>query len=84
MEIRSRLGVGAKNNYGIIASLGVALKRVAQIRLPTLSEGISVDMFVSNYLPYDAAKTYRTIMTEFDCRRTQTVVEVQRHLLRGL
>jgi len=84
MEIRSRISVGGKTHYGVIASLGVALKRVAEIRVPTLRESLSVDMFTSNYLPYEASRTYRTIMTEFDCRRAQTIVEVRRHSMRGL
>ncbi len=84
MEIRSRLGLAGKTHWGAAASLGVVLRRVGQIRLPSLKDGIPVEMFVSSYLPYKAEKTYRTIMIEFECMRGQTLLEVQRHLARGL
>jgi hypothetical protein len=84
MEIRSRLGLGGKTHRGVVAGLGVVSRRVGQIRLPSLKEGIPVEMFASSYLPYKAEKTYRTIMIEFECRRGQTLVEVQKHLARGL
>lgn len=82
MEIRSKLGLGGKIHQGVVASLGVALRRVGQIRLPNLKERMSVDMFVSSYLPYEAEKTYRTIKIDYECRRGQALVEVQRHLAR--
>jgi hypothetical protein len=83
MEIRSKLGIGGKTLQGLVAGLGVVLRRVGQIRLPNLKERIPVEMFVSNYLPYEAEKTYRTIMIEFECNRGQTSVEVQKYLTRG-
>jgi hypothetical protein len=49
-----------------------------------LNESLSIDMLASSYLPYEASRTYREIMTEFNCRRTQNLVEIQRNSLRGL
>lgn len=83
MGIRSRLGVQKViGNTGLAVVSGV-LRRVTSIRLPSLRESISVDMLTSAYLPYEASQTYRRIMAEFDCMRTQAVVETQRQLLRG-
>jgi len=82
MGIRSKLGVAGKTPLRAIANLGATIKRATDILLPTSRESISKDIFTSNCLPYQAAKTYRTIMTESDCRRAQTIVEVQRSLRR--
>ena len=84
MEIRSRLGLRGKTYQGVVAGLEAVSRRVDQIRLPSLKDRIPVEMFVSGYLPYKAEITYRIIMIEFECRRGQTLVEVQRHLARGL
>jgi len=83
VEIRSRLGLAGKTHWGAAASLGVVLRRVGQIRRLSLEEGIPVEMFVSSNLPYKAEKTYRTIMIEFECKRSQAMVEAQRQALRG-
>jgi len=80
MGIRSKLGVEGKTTLRSIANLGVTIKRATEALLPTSRESIPLDMLDSNWLPYQASKTYRTIMTEFDCRRAQTIVEVQRLL----
>ena len=84
LEMRLRLGLGGKIQRGVVASLGIVSRRVGQIRLPNLKERIPVEMFVSDYLPYKAEETYRTIMVDYECRRGQTIVEVQKHLARGL
>lgn len=70
--------------YATLATFGVVLRRIASVRLPNLRESISVDMFTSEYLPYEASETYRRILTEFDCRRAERLVETQRLLLRGV
>lgn len=80
MGIRSRLSVEGKTPLKAIANLGAAIKRATDVLLPNSRESMSLDMLASNCLPYQAVKTYRTIMTESDCRRAQTVVEVQRSL----
>jgi hypothetical protein len=65
----------------LILNLGASLKRVLEIRFPTVIESLSVDMLTSSYLPYEASRTYRAIMTEFDCRRTQSLVDARRLLM---
>lgn len=84
MEIRFRMGVRAEVYHRAIAKLGTAAKRVAEVRLLTLRDGISIDMFASDSLPYQATKTYRAIMNEFNYRRTQVQIEARRDLLRGM
>jgi len=84
MGIRFRLGIRGGKGYAAFATFGVVLRRIASVRLPNLREGISVDMLTSEYLPYEASETCRRILTEFDCRRAETIVETQRILLRGL
>jgi len=73
-----------EKGHAVLTTFGAVLRRIASVRLPNLSEGISVDMFKSEYLPYEASETYRKILTEFDCRRTETLVETHRQLLRGV
>jgi hypothetical protein len=80
MGIRFKLGVEGKKPLGAIANLGTSIKRATDILLPTSRESMSKDMLASNCLPYQALKTYRTITTESDYRRTQTIVEVRRSL----
>jgi len=64
------------------ANLGATIKRATEALLPASRESIPLDMLASNCLPYQASKTYRTMMTESDCRRAQAIVEVQRSLRR--
>ena len=83
MGIRFRLGVEGKTPLRAIANLGATIKRATEALLPTSRDSsIPLDMLASNCLPYQASKTYRTIMTESDCRRAQTILEVQRSLRR--
>jgi len=70
--------------YAAFAAFGAVLKRIASVRLSNLRECISVDMFTSEYLPYEASETYHRILAEFECRRSETLVETQRQLLRGV
>jgi len=83
MGIRDGL-VRGRSRSSMVMSLGASLRRVFEIRLPALNESLSIDMLASSYLPYEASRTYREIMTEFNCRRTQNLVDMQRHSLRGL
>jgi hypothetical protein len=81
MGMLSRLE--GKTQYGVVANLGSLFRRLTEYRLP-VRETVSVDMFASSYLPYEASRTYRAIMIEFDSRRSQTLMETQRQLLRGM
>jgi len=83
MGIRSRLGVEGKTPLRAIANLGATIKRATGLLLPPFRESMSKDMLASNWLPYQASKTYRAIMAESDCRRAQTIAEVQRSLRRN-
>ena len=80
MGIRSRLSVEGKTPLMAIANLGATIKRATEVLLPTSRESISLDMLASNCLPYQASKTYQTIIAESAARRAQTIGEVQRSL----
>jgi hypothetical protein len=82
MGIRSRLGEEGKTPLAAIANLGATIKRATAVLLPTSRESMSIDILASDCLPYEASKTYRTIIAEFDCRRAQTIVEAKRSLHR--
>jgi hypothetical protein len=77
------MGIRGGNGYAAHTTFGGILRRIASVRLPDLKESLSVDMLKSEYLPYEASETYRRILTEFDCKRAETLVETQRQLLRG-
>jgi hypothetical protein len=76
--------IRGRSPSSIVLSLGASLRRVFEIRLPALNESLSIDILASSYLPYEASRTYREIVTEFNCRRTQYLVDTQRNSLRGL
>ncbi len=82
MRTRSKLELEGQARHQVIAHLRLGLKKIAEIRFP-LHRSISVDMFASDCLPYEASKTYRTIMTEFDRQRAQVRKEAQMALLHG-
>jgi len=82
MEIKSKLGVEGKTPLRAIANLGATIKRATDILLPNSRESMPKDLLAPNCLPYQASKTYRTIMTESEWRHAQTIVEVQRSLHR--
>jgi hypothetical protein len=85
MEIGFRGKLERTRTYtGIVNELGTILRRVASIHSETFRNSIPVGMFAAGCLPYEAAKTYRTIMTEFDCKRSKALVEAQRQVFRGL
>jgi len=82
MGIRSRLGVDGKTPLRAIANLGATIKRATDALLLISTESMSKDMFASTCLPYQASKTYRTIIAESDCRRAQAIVCVHQSLPR--
>jgi len=80
MEIKIRLGVRGIRYTGITRSV---LEKLAFARLRFLKESLSVDVFNSIYLPYEASRTYRKIMADFNYARTKASVEAQRQMMRG-
>jgi hypothetical protein len=79
-----RFSIRSEKAHAASGTLGIVLKRITSIYLPKLSEGISIDMFKSEYLPYETSETYRTILTEHERRCAVAMVETQRQLLRGV
>jgi len=82
MRTRSELDLEGQAHHQVIAHIRLGLKRIAEIRLPS-QKAISADMFASDCLPYEASKTYRTIMTQFDRQRAQVRKEAQLASLHG-
>jgi len=82
MGIRSRLGIEGKPPLREIANLGTTIKRTTDVLLLTSTESMPKDMLDSTCLPYQASKTYRTIIAESDCRRAQAIVCVHQSMLR--
>jgi hypothetical protein len=83
MTMEFRLRVIGDNCFRVITRLGVAFKRVTSILPPTPKENLSVDMLAYNCLPYEVSRTYRSILTEFECRRGQNLAEVRQLQLRS-
>jgi len=81
MEIKYKGGLKTRTQFGLVKNLGTIFRRVGGIRLGILrsidQDGISVNMFTASYLPYEASRTYRTIMIEFERQRSKTSVEAQ-------
>jgi hypothetical protein len=80
MGTRSRVGLEGNTQFGGIANLVTTIRRATEALLPTSREGMPFDMFSLNCLPFEASRTYKTMMAESDCRRAQTIAEVQRSL----
>jgi len=74
MEIRFKGSLEAL----ALKNLGSIFRRVATIHLENSSSNIPVDMFTASCLPHEAARTYRAMVAEFECKRSRALVEVQR------
>jgi hypothetical protein len=83
MAIEFRLRVIEENCLRGITRLGVAFKRVTEIVRLTSKQNLPIDMLAHNCLPYEASKTYRSILTEFECRRGQNLAEARLLQLRS-
>jgi hypothetical protein len=84
LEIGLRRSRGEKGHYGILQNLKAVLRIITRVSLTNLRDTMPADMFHASYLPYEASKTYRAIMTEFECRRSNYLVEAQRQRLQSV
>lgn len=66
-----------------LKNLGTIFRRVTSIQLKASRNSVPVAMFTVSCLPYEASRTYHTIMTEFECKRSRALVEAHRQNLRG-
>ena len=75
-EYKGGLRTGAQ--FGLIRNLGTIFRRVTAIRFDISHEGIAAGMFAAEYLPYQASKSYRTIKTELEYKRSTVQVDALR------
>ena len=76
MGITLKGGLMAKAQLGLSKNLNAMMSRLSALRVNTFHESIAIGMFTSQYLPYEASQTYRTIKAEFEYQRSRALVEV--------
>ena len=79
MEASLKTITGGKSQHGIMKSLEAFYQRVTQMSLQT---ALPCEMFAHG-IPYEASKTYRTMKSEFEHKRSVAMVDAQRQALRG-
>jgi len=83
MGTKFKLGVKGELYLQAFASLETAMRKIAGFHLLTFQNSISRNMFVSDCLPYEAAKNYKKMMVDFECRHQRVLVDAQR-AMRGV
>ena len=79
MEASLKTITGGKSQHGIMKSLEAFYQRVTEMSLQT---ALPYEMF-ANGIPYEASKTYRTMKSELEHKRSLAMVDAQRQALRG-
>jgi len=79
METSIKTVTGTKGQYGITDSLAKFYQRVTKAYL---QNAIPYEIFTQG-LPYEATKTYRTMKSELEYKRSAAMVEAHRQALRG-
>jgi hypothetical protein len=79
METSTKGVASGKGHLGLTKSLGGFFQKVVKI---SLQNTLPSEMFTYG-IPYEAVKTYRTMKSEFECKRSQAMVEAHRQALRG-
>lgn len=82
MKARFEGGLELKTQYGIAKNLGTIFRRVTGIHLGMFPKDVPIDMFNSSCLTYEALRTYRTIVAEFECKRSRALLEAHRQSFR--
>ena len=75
-EYKGGLRTGAQ--FGLVKNLETIFRRITAIGLDVFHEGIAAGMFTAEYLPYEASKSYRTIKTELECKRSEVQLDALR------
>jgi len=73
MEIRVRGSLKSR----ALTNLGTFLRRVTSIQMVKSRQSIPIEMFAANCLPYEASRTYQTIMADFECERSRAQAEAR-------
>jgi len=68
-----------KIHLGLAKSLGAFYQSVIKV---SLQNTLPSELFTYG-VPYEASRTYRTMKSEFECQRSQAMVEAHRQTLRG-
>ena len=79
METSTKTVTGAKGQYGITDSLAKFYQRVTKAYL---QNALPCEIFAKG-LPYEATKTYRTMKSDLEYKRSAAMVEANRQALRG-
>jgi len=79
MEASLKTIACGKSQRGIMRSLEALYQRVTEMSLQT---ALPYAMFAHG-TPYEASKTYRTMKSEFEYKRSVAMVDAQRQALRG-
>jgi len=81
MQRRLRMDLNVKSLYGFTENLRTIFRSISGIKLGMSQDKIPIDMFTNRYLPYEASKTYKIIVTEFQLNRMKAIVEAHRQVL---
>ena len=79
METSIKGVASGKGHLGLTKSLKAFYQKVAKI---SPQDTLPSEMFTYG-VPYEASRTYRVIKSEFECKRSQAMVEAHRQGLRG-
>jgi len=79
METSIRGAASEKGHVGLTQSLRAFYQKVAKM---PLQDTLPCEMFCYG-VPYEASRTYRVTKSEFECKRSQAMVEAHRQGLRG-
>jgi hypothetical protein len=79
METSLKTITGGKSQNGIMKSLEAFYQRVTEI---SLQNALPSAIFAHG-IPYEASKTYRTMRSEFEHRRSVAMIDAHRQALRG-
>jgi hypothetical protein len=79
METSRKEITSGKNQHGIMRSFEAFYQRVTEMSLQT---ALPYEMFAHG-TPYEVSKTYRTMKSEFEHKRSVAMVDAQRQALRG-
>ena len=79
METSIKGVTSGKGRLGLTKSLEAFYQRVVKI---SLQNTLPSEMFTYG-VPYEASRTYRAMKIEFECKRSQAMVEAHRQALRG-
>lgn len=79
MEMSIKGVTSGKVRLGLTKGLGAFYQKVIKL---SLQNTLPSEMFTYG-VPYEASRTYRAMKSEFECKRSEAMVEAYRQALRG-